>query len=168
MIPSSGITALLRRYRSGQITPQQFIQETYRSIEQCNDRHEWTYLVPLEETLQRVTSLTQEFSKSLPLYGVTFAIQDSIDWIYVDGSRASLELAGKLDRPLTTVLRNLMAAGAIPIGKNKFERLPLEYVNFALSAEIEGSGLRSAIFALTDSDVEIVLKSAGQSPSLLI
>ncbi len=160
MIPSSGINALLRRYRSGEVTPQRFIQDTYDRIEQCHDRQRWTYLAPLDETLQRVTALTQEFSKSLPLYGIPFALQDTIDWGCVDLNRSRSALISPID-PSATIVKNLMAAGAIPLGKMPLESLPLEFVTFALGVEMNGNGLRSAIFALMDSDVDLVLKSVG-------
>ncbi len=163
MIPSPGINALLRRYRSGDVTPQRYIQDIYDRIEQCHDGTLWSYLVPLEDTLQRVTDLTQEFSKSLPLYGIPFAIDDPIDWGCTNRSQS--EWTNSSDRSAKTV-KNLLAAGAIPLGKTQAKLVRFEFVNFALGQET--SGLRSAIFALTESDIEIVLKSAGQSPSLLV
>jgi allophanate hydrolase len=148
MTPPSGINALLRSYRSDQITPQQFIRETYDRIEQCIDVDLWITLTPLDEVLQRVTDLTQEFSKSLPLYGIPFAIHDKIDGI---------------DNPMrsTQVIKNLLAAGAILLGQTKVNPLALEFVHFVLGAHQEGDDRRSAILALTDSDVDLVLKSSG-------
>jgi allophanate hydrolase len=148
MIPSSGINALLRRYRSSELTPQQFIRETYDRIEQCNEPDLWLTVTPLDQVLQRVTDLTQEFSKSLPLYGIPFAIHDKID------GTAPLDLSAK-------VIKNLLAAGAIPIGKIHFDPLALEFVHFVLGSHQDGDDRRSAILALTDSDVDLVLKSSG-------
>jgi hypothetical protein len=148
MTPPSGINVLLRRYRSDQITPQQLIRETYDRIEQSIDADLWITLTPLDEVLQRVTDLTQEFSKSLPLYGIPFAIHDK-----TDGT----------DNPIRSAqfIKNLLAAGAIPMGRTHFDPLVLEFVHFVLGAQQEGDDRRSAILALTDSDVEIVLKSTG-------
>jgi allophanate hydrolase len=80
----------------------------------------WIHLVPEDESIARAEALGP-FREDLPLYGIPFAVKDNID---LAGAPTT---AGCPDYAYTpaesaTVVKRLMEAGAIPLGKTNLDQ----------------------------------------------
>ncbi len=92
------------------------IRETYRRIREKGERPVWIHLIPEEVTLARA-----EQGSDLPLYGMTFAIKDNIDLAGIPTTAGCPEYQ-YLPAKSATVVKRLMEAGAIPIGKTNMDQ----------------------------------------------
>jgi allophanate hydrolase len=111
------IAGLLEAYRTGATTPEQVIASIYDRIEAGPLNPVWISLVPRELSLARARVL----SKDKPLYGIPFAIKDNID---LEGLPTTAGCPAYAYAPAksATVVRRLMDAGAIPIGKTNLDQ----------------------------------------------
>lgn len=94
------------------------IRETYRRIRQRRDDGVWISLVPEEVSLAQAAVVD---GKDLPLAGLTVAIKDNIDLLGLPTTAGCPEFAYEPQQD-ATVVRKLIAAGAIPIGKTNLDQ----------------------------------------------
>ena len=97
--------------------PRDVIKEVYKRISAQGKNFVWEYLVPEEEALRVADRLGDKFSSGLPLFGIPFSVKDNI---HVEGmpTSASCPAYAHLPDETAPVVRQLLAAGAILIGKN--------------------------------------------------
>ena len=114
------IPALLEGYRSQAFTPEDVIDEVYRRVSEHADEGIWISVVPREQALERARGL-RNASSELPLYGVPFAIKDNIDLAGLRTTAACPDFAYQPNESARCV-RDLLAAGAIPIGKTNLDQ----------------------------------------------
>ncbi len=82
----------------------------------------WISLVPEDHALSRARTLERsEEAKKLPLYGMTFAVKDNIDVEAMQTTAACPAYAYEADHS-ATVVKRLLAAGAILIGKTNMDQ----------------------------------------------
>jgi allophanate hydrolase len=82
----------------------------------------WISLVPEEEALSRARTLERsEEAKRLPLYGMTFAVKDNIDVEAMHTTAACPAFAYEAEHS-ATVVKRLISAGAILIGKTNMDQ----------------------------------------------
>ncbi len=94
------------------------VRETYRRIRARENDGVWISLVPEDVSLARAAGLE---GKDLPLAGLTVAIKDNIDLQGLPTTAACPEFAYEPERD-ATVVRKLIDAGAIPIGKTNLDQ----------------------------------------------
>jgi len=94
------------------------IRETYRRIRGRRDDGVWISLVPEDVSLAQAAVVD---GKDLPLAGLTVAIKDNIDLLGLPTTAGCPEFAYEPQQD-ATVVRKLIAAGAIPIGKTNLDQ----------------------------------------------
>jgi allophanate hydrolase len=99
------------------MTSQSKLHTHYEKIAADSRFNGWLHLVPLEENLSRLASL----SPSLPLYGQTFAVKDNIDVAGLPTTAAcpSYTYTPSASNP---VVQSLLDAGAICLGKTNMDQ----------------------------------------------
>ncbi len=120
---SLDIQTLGRRLKAGSLRPGQVVAGVLERIAAYRDRDPavWIHLLPRDALEARAASLEKRGPQGLPLYGIPFAIKDNIDlaghpttagcpdYQYVAGESA-------------TVVRRLIDAGAIALGKTNLDQ----------------------------------------------
>ncbi|MHB1115914.1 allophanate hydrolase [Sideroxydans sp.] len=114
------IATLRRRYLAGELQVMQLMQDIVARIGD-DPHHVWIHRLPLEEIEKYVTALQDKDPAELPLYGIPFAIKDNIDLAGAPTTAGCDEYAYHPQRH-ATVVRELINAGAIPIGKTNLDQ----------------------------------------------
>lgn len=102
------------------MSPAENVRQTYRRIREQGERPVWICVIPEEVSLARAEALGPP-DPSLPLYGMTFAIKDNIDLAGVP-TTAGCPAYQYVPSKSATVVRKLMQAGAIPVGKTNLDQ----------------------------------------------
>lgn len=116
--------ALRARYLDGSLTPTRLVELLHEQMlaeDAALDRHLWIRRLTLEEMRAHALALEARDAKTLPLYGIPFAIKDNIDLAGIPTTAACPEFAYTPDVSATVVQR-LIAAGAIPVGKTNLDQ----------------------------------------------
>src|SRR5262245_13775152 len=114
------IQGLLDGYRAGRFTPSEIAAQALERAERAPERNVWIERLKRDQVLQRARDL-ERGPRDLPLYGVPFAIKDSIDLAGVPTTVACPEYAYVPERSAFLVQR-LLDAGAIPLGKTNLDQ----------------------------------------------
>jgi allophanate hydrolase len=112
------IAALHHLYITGASTPETAIAAIYDRIESEGLHPIWITIVPREQALARVAALTD---KTLPLFGIPFAVKDNIDVAGLPTTAACPEFAYTPETS-ATIVQKLEASGAILIGKTNMDQ----------------------------------------------
>ena len=119
--PCLAIADLTAAYCDGRTTPRQIVHSVYERIAACRDRGIWISLSPIERTLEVAEALGAFDPASLPLYGIPFAIKDNIDLAGMPTTAACPAFA-YMPAESAFVVRRLIEAGAIPVGKTNLDQ----------------------------------------------
>jgi allophanate hydrolase len=111
------IESLRERYRSGETTPAQIVEEIYSRIRSEGERPVWISLADEKQTIERAGNV----DINLPLGGVPFAVKDNFDVAGMTTTAGCPSFAYEPDRSATVVQR-LFDAGAILIGKTNMDQ----------------------------------------------
>ncbi|WP_017443969.1 allophanate hydrolase [Gayadomonas joobiniege] len=113
------INSLHAAYKSGESTPAELITDLLTKAKQ--QQNVWIYLLNDDELKPYLDALVDKSPETHPLYGVPFAIKDNIDLAGVPTTAACAEFAYT---PETSafVVEQLIAAGAIPLGKTNLDQ----------------------------------------------
>lgn len=114
------IATLRRRYLAGEIHPREVMQDIVSRIGD-DSHHVWIHRLPLAEIEKYVSALLDKNPVELPLYGIPFAIKDNIDLAGAPTTAGCPEYAYHPQHH-ATVVRELINAGAIPIGKTNLDQ----------------------------------------------
>jgi allophanate hydrolase len=114
------IEPLLHAYRAGVTTPREIIKDVWSRAGELDptiwiSRPEWA---TIESLLQKLESQDPE---DLPLYGIPFAIKDNIDWGGQPTTAACPDFS-YLPEDSAFVVKLLISAGAIPLGKTNLDQ----------------------------------------------
>jgi allophanate hydrolase len=115
------IASLLEGYRQRRFSPRDVMEEVLARIAREPDRRVWIELLPRERVLGFAAALEGRVPDSLPLFGVPFAIKDNIDLEGVPTTAGCPDYA-YLPAKSAAVVRKLMEAGAIPVGKTNLDQ----------------------------------------------
>ncbi len=116
------ITSLENAYRDGSLRPTEVVERVYAEIARAGERPVWITLVPMADNLARTCELeSRESARSLPLYGIPFAVKDNFD---VEGlpTTAACPSCARVAARTATVVQRLLDAGAILIGKTNMDQ----------------------------------------------
>jgi allophanate hydrolase len=108
-------------YESGEANPSDVIASVYDKITGTSEPV-WISLVPREISLARARAMESDLAaRRKPLYGIPFAIKDNID---LAGLPTTAGCPAYSYTPVSdaTVVRNLIEAGAIPVGKTNLDQ----------------------------------------------
>jgi allophanate hydrolase len=116
------IATLEGAYHDGTMTPAAVIAGIYDEIARTGDRPIWISLVDRDANLRRAQALEAELaSRALPLYGIPFAVKDNFDVAGMQ-TTAACPAFSRTASETATVVRRLLAAGAILIGKTNMDQ----------------------------------------------
>ena len=114
------ISAIHNAYRSGVLTPQKFLHRCLQHA-QADSRHAWISVLSPKQLDDYLQKLAGHSPDDLPLFGIPFAIKDNIDLADLPTTAACPDYAYQ---PLESafVVQQLIAAGAIPLGKTNLDQ----------------------------------------------
>ena len=115
------IEAVHAAYADGSETPESLIFQLRAQALAQSEFNAWIYLLSEEELATYLDVLESKAIESSPLWGIPFAIKDNIDLADVPTS-AACEAFTYTPRKSATVVAQLIAAGAIPIGKTNLDQ----------------------------------------------
>ena len=120
--PGPSIDELTSAYRRGDLTPTQVVRNLLASIDEHGADGTWICVASEDDLLLRAAELEAHASPhSLPLFGVPFAVKDSIDVAGVPTTVACPEYAYVASDTAPAVAR-LLEAGAIYVGKTDLDQ----------------------------------------------
>lgn len=115
------IPALHAAYAAGKLTPQTVLAHIRERSQAYADYNIWIHLLSEAELAPYLDALADKPLASHPLWGVPFAIKDNIDLAGIP-TTAGCEAFRHLPTESATVVQQLIAAGAIPVGKSNLDQ----------------------------------------------
>src|SRR5262245_6003285 len=108
-------------YRARRFKASELLSAVLARMDAAPEHHLWISRVPAEAALAFARALDMQDPASLPLYGVPFAIKDNID---LEGLQTTAGCPAFAGLPSTSahVVRQLIAAGAVPVGKTNLDQ----------------------------------------------
>jgi allophanate hydrolase len=114
-------TTLSAAYRSGALTPMALVEKLLTERRRHTAHNIWISEVPDETLRARARELAGIDPRSLPLYGIPFAIKDNIDYAALPTTAGCLEFAYQ-PAESNPVVQALLDAGAIALGKTNLDQ----------------------------------------------
>jgi len=120
-VESLAIADLLQGYQARRFTVTQVMEQVLSRIDSAPERQVWISRLPRDRVLGLARVLDTKPPRSLPLYGVPFAIKDNIDLAGV-ATTAGCPDYGYTPTASSFVVQRLLDAGAVPIGKTNLDQ----------------------------------------------
>ena len=118
---SLALPCLQQRLAIGALTPTQIARDVIAEAAR-DSHHTWIHLLPEEAVLAQAQRLeANPKARSLPLYGVPFAVKDNID-VAGHPTTAACPAYSYIAKTSATAVERLLAAGAILIGKTNLDQ----------------------------------------------
>jgi allophanate hydrolase len=117
---SFDIQSLRKAYLDDSLTPSKLVEEIIRRTTEDTNTV-WIHKLPADTLRYYAQQLEGQDIKSLPLYGIPFAIKDNIDLAGVPTTAACPDYA-YTPTEHAFVVQKLIEAGAIPIGKTNLDQ----------------------------------------------
>lgn len=115
------IPEIKAKYQSNELTPETLFQEIVRRAKEDQEFNIWITPPAMELIQPYLENLKQMDPERTPLWGIPFAIKDNIDLAGVPTTAGCPEFA-YTPREHATVVKRLIDAGAIPIGKANLDQ----------------------------------------------
>ena len=116
------LAGLCRHYENNDFSPRQLTQALLKANRDYNQENPiWIHLLSEEEVEPYLAAMETNPNKDLPLYGIPFAIKDNIDLAGIPTTAACPGFAYTPDES-AFVVKQLIAAGAIPLGKTNLDQ----------------------------------------------
>ncbi|OPX45035.1 allophanate hydrolase [Ruminiclostridium hungatei] len=139
-----------KAYETGDFTPYDLCREIVRRSEEIRAWNIWIVEPSMDRLQKQVERIMVMDRKTTPLWGVPFSIKDNIDLEGLE-TTAGCESYAYLPKESATVVRLLMEAGAIPVGKTNLDQFATGLV-----------GTRS-LYGATHNSLKPELISGGSS-----
>ncbi len=117
---SMSISDLRQSYRAG-LDPLDLVREVHARIKAQSDNPVWIHVLSMAELAPLLARLKEPDAQHLPLFGIPFAIKDNIDLAGVP-TTAACPAFEYVPETSAFVVDQLIAAGAIPIGKTNLDQ----------------------------------------------
>ncbi|QJQ95900.1 MULTISPECIES: allophanate hydrolase [Halomonadaceae] len=115
------INSLHAAYRRGEFTPKSLIDTLLTEADERGHDPAWITRLSREQVAPYLARLESESPDTLPLYGIPFAIKDNIDLAGVPTTAGCPAFAYTPDEH-AFVVKQLIDAGAIPLGKTNLDQ----------------------------------------------
>jgi allophanate hydrolase len=122
-IPSAmRIERIQAGYWGGAFSPSDVVRDIYRRNAALKNQPIWIHLLPMEDVLRRTAQLEADpTARELPLFGIPFAVKDNIDVAGLPTTAGCPAYAYSATET-ASVVRRLLAAGAVLIGKTNLDQ----------------------------------------------
>lgn len=171
---------LKEMYNSNRISPEEVVLETINRANKDKDMNIWITPPEFENIKPYIEKLKSIEPNSLPLWGIPFAIKDNIDLENIQTTAGCPEYAYTPNES-AEVVKKLIEAGAIPMGKTNLDqfatglvgtRSPYGEVHNALKPElISGGSSSGSAVSVARGQVSFSLGTdtagSGRVPALL-
>ena len=124
------VAEILNAYRAGDATPADIVARSFARLRAHNDPAIFIALRDEKDVMAEAAGALSDADKSLPLYGIPFAVKDNIDLGGVPTTAACPEFAYAAETD-STVVAQLRAAGAFMIGKTNLDQFATGLVGSA-------------------------------------
>ena len=114
------ISAIHAAYRRGELTPHKLLHHCLQQA-QADERQVWISLLSAEQLDSYLQQLEGHSPDDLPLFGIPFAIKDNIDLVDLPTTAACPDYSYQPSES-AFVVQQLIAAGAIPLGKTNLDQ----------------------------------------------
>jgi len=118
---SLDVAGLRALYTDGALTPTEVVEEVWRRSEAWDDPALWIHRLPLAGLREHARRVEAKGPSTQPLYGLPFAIKDNIDLADAPTTAACPEFS-RIPSRSAFVVRRLVEAGAIPVGKANLDQ----------------------------------------------
>ncbi|MES2624606.1 MAG: allophanate hydrolase [Pseudomonadota bacterium] len=118
---SLGIGSLRQHYLNGDFTPRDLLDALRAKAATYAEYGIWIHQLTESEVAPYLAALEQRAIADLPLYGIPFAIKDNIDLAGIPTTAACAAFA-YTPQDSAFVVRRLLDAGAIPVGKTNLDQ----------------------------------------------
>ena len=108
-------------YRARRFTVTELLGSVLEEIDRAPERHVWIARLTRQQVLAYAQALDAKSPDSLPLYGVPFAIKDNIDLAGMPTTAGCPDYAYTPSES-AFVVKRLIDAGAVPIGKTNLDQ----------------------------------------------
>lgn len=108
-------------YSSGELTPEELIQEIINRSENHKEYNIWITKPSMDIIKPYLECLKEKDKEEYPLWGIPFAIKDNIDLKGVETTAGCKEYA-YIPKESSFVVKKLIEAGAVPIGKTNLDQ----------------------------------------------
>jgi len=119
--PPLGVLALRAAYLDGRLTPHDVADQVIERIAARGDDAVWISRVEAAALRARADALQRHDPRSMPLYGIPFAVKDNIDAYGLPTTAACPAFAYSPTADATAV-RRLLDAGALLVGKTNLDQ----------------------------------------------
>ncbi|MBM7563259.1 allophanate hydrolase [Paenibacillus sacheonensis] len=153
---------LRERYASKELTPGAVVHEIIRRSLRDEAMNIWITPPSLERIAPYVDRLAEKDPESSPLWGIPFAIKDNIDWAGVPTTAACPDFA-YVPEASAVVVRRLIEAGAIPIGKTNLDQFATGLVGTRSPYGETHNALRPELISGGSSSGSAVAVARGQA-----
>lgn len=157
---SLDLASLRAAYAAGRLTPSRLVDEILRRNAAHADPAIWIHLLPRDELLALAGRLDPVAPASLPLYGVPFAIKDNLDLAGAPTTAACPDFK-YLPAASAEVVRRLVAAGAIPVGKTNLDQFATGLVGVRSPYGVPRNPFDAAVIPGGSSSGSAVAVAAG-------
>ncbi len=113
--------SLRQAYADGRVKPEQVVEEALRRADDKRYPNVWITKTSRQRLMELARALPSQPNDQLPLYGVPFAIKDNIDLGGVTTTAGCPDFV-YLPQDSATVVKRLIAAGALPMGKTNLDQ----------------------------------------------
>lgn len=155
------INELTKKYKSNELTPEELIQEIVHRSEKDQDLNIWITPPTIERIQPYLDQLNLIDPETKPLWGIPFAIKDNIDLAGVSTTAGCTEFAYEPDEH-ATVVKRLIDAGAIPIGKTNLDQFATGLVGTRSPYGETKNALRPELISGGSSSGSAVAVARGQ------
>ncbi len=119
---SLDLSVLRERLRSGTLTPSQIARDVLTALAEGDTHHAWIYRLTEDAVMARARELElNPDERSLPLYGIPFAVKDNIDAGGCPTTAACAAYSHVAEQSAFAV-QKLLDAGAMLIGKTNLDQ----------------------------------------------
>lgn len=115
------VTGLSKAYASGELKPATVLDTIRKNCEQYESHNIFIRLLSEDELQPYLTELSKSSPSELPLWGIPFVLKDNIDLAGIP-TTAACESFAYTPSESATVVKNLLRAGAIPVGKANLDQ----------------------------------------------
>ena len=114
------IVQLLDAYQSNELAPEAYLRQRLE-LARADRTHSWIELISDEQLTTYLHLLQGQSPQTLPLFGIPFAIKDNIDLAELPTTAGCPDYRFQPQQS-AFVVQQLMAAGAIPLGKTNLDQ----------------------------------------------